>query len=179
MLVPLDGHEPMVDLTAYVAPSADLIGRVELAARASVWFNAVLRGDQNRLLIGEETNVQDGVVIHADPPDIGGLPVTVGARSTIGHGVVLHGCDIGSRVLVGNGAIVLDGARIGSGSLVAAGTLVTPGVEVPDGSIVMGSPGRVTRQVSDEDLGLIDRAADTYLALVARYTSAAPARGTR
>jgi len=178
MLIPLDGHGPMVDQTAFVAPSADLIGRVELGPLASVWFNAVLRGDQNLLSIGEETNVQDCVVIHADPPSVGGFPVTIGARTTIGHGVVLHGCDIGSRVLVGNGAVVLDGAKIGSRSLVAAGSLVTAGMDVPDGSVVMGNPGRVTRVVSDEYLSLIDRAADAYLTLVARYAAAGYGRQT-
>jgi carbonic anhydrase/acetyltransferase-like protein (isoleucine patch superfamily) len=132
----------------FVAPSADVIGSVSLGHEASVWFGAVLRGDNDWIHIGAGSNVQDGSIIHVDP----GVPVVVGANVTIGHGVMLHGCTIGDGALIGNRAIVLDGAQIGANCLIAAGALVAPNKIIPPGSVVMGSPGRVVRQVDAADL---------------------------
>jgi carbonic anhydrase/acetyltransferase-like protein (isoleucine patch superfamily) len=132
----------------YVAPSADVIGSVRLGHEASIWFNAVLRGDNDWIHIGAGSNVQDGSIIHVDP----GVPVVVGNHVTIGHGVLLHGCSIGDGSLVGNRATVLDGVRIGAGSLIGAGALITPRTEIPPNSVVFGSPGKVVREVRPADL---------------------------
>jgi carbonic anhydrase/acetyltransferase-like protein (isoleucine patch superfamily) len=132
----------------YVAPSADVIGSVRLGHEASIWFNAVLRGDNDWIHIGAGSNVQDGSIIHVDP----GVPVIVGNNVTIGHGVLLHGCTIGDGSLIGNRATVLDGVKIGAGSLIGAGALVTPRMEIPPNSVVFGSPGKVVREVRSTDL---------------------------
>jgi carbonic anhydrase/acetyltransferase-like protein (isoleucine patch superfamily) len=151
----------------FIAPSADVIGSVSLGNEASVWFGAVLRGDNDWIHVGAGTNVQDGSIIHVDP----GVPVVVGANVTIGHGVLLHGCQIGDGALIGNRATVLDGARIGAGSLVGAGALVTPRTEIPPGSVVMGSPGRVVRQVQPRDLEWMIRGCEAYRVKAREYAS--------
>lgn len=151
----------------FVAPSADVIGSVSLGNEASIWFGAVLRGDNDWIHIGAGTNVQDGTIIHVDP----GAPVIVGANVTIGHGVLLHGCHIGDGSLIGNRATVLDGVRIGAGSLIGAGALVTPRTEIPPGSVVMGSPGRVVRQVQERDLEWITRGCEAYKLKARDYAS--------
>ena len=149
----------------YVAPGAQLVGDVRLRAGASVWFNAVLRGDVEAIEVGAGSNVQDASVIHCDP----GLPVRIGAGVTIGHRVLLHGCVIGDRCLVGNGAIVLDGVHIGEGSLVGAGALLTPGKVFPPGSVIMGSPARVVRAVGERELAMIAQGARSYQERTLRY----------
>jgi carbonic anhydrase/acetyltransferase-like protein (isoleucine patch superfamily) len=151
----------------FVAPSADVIGSVSLGNEASVWFGAVLRGDNDWIHIGAGTNVQDGTIIHVDP----GVPVVVGTNVTIGHGVLLHGCQIGDGVLIGNRATVLDGARIGAGSLIGAGALITPRTEIPTGSVVMGAPGRVVRQVQDRDLEWMARGCEAYRVKAREYAA--------
>ncbi len=150
---------------AWVAPGATVVGRVELAEDASVWFGAVLRGDGDRIAIGSGSNVQDGCVVHADP----GLPVLVGRDVTVGHRAVLHGCTVEDDVLVGIGAIVLNGARIGSGSLVAAGTVVLEGTVVPPGSLVAGVPGKVRRPTTAAERQELRDNARRYVALAGRY----------
>jgi carbonic anhydrase/acetyltransferase-like protein (isoleucine patch superfamily) len=149
----------------YIAPGAQVIGDVVLGAGASLWFNCVLRADDERIEVGAGSNVQDGSVIHADP----GTPTLIGTGVTVGHMVLLHGCAIGDASLIGNGAIVLDRARIGSRCIVAAGALVAPGREIPDGSVVMGSPAKLVRTVTDADLAMIWRAAEHYRARIPRY----------
>jgi carbonic anhydrase/acetyltransferase-like protein (isoleucine patch superfamily) len=149
----------------YVAPGAQLIGDVRLGEGASVWFNAVLRADDERIEIGAGSNVQDATVIHCDHD----LPTLVGRNVTIGHRVLLHGCTIGDDCLIGNGAIVLDGARVGTRCLIGAGAMLTPGKEIPPGSVVMGSPGRVVRPVADRELALILGAAQSYQRRIQRY----------
>jgi carbonic anhydrase/acetyltransferase-like protein (isoleucine patch superfamily) len=151
----------------FVAPSADVIGSVSLGNEASVWFGAVLRGDNDWIHIGAGSNVQDGSIIHVDP----GVPVVVGANVTVGHGVMLHGCHIGDGTLVGNRATILDGARIGAGSLIGAGALVTPRTEIPPGSVVMGSPGRIVRQVTESDLVWMSRGCDAYKVKAREYAA--------
>jgi carbonic anhydrase/acetyltransferase-like protein (isoleucine patch superfamily) len=143
----LDDIVPDVSPDAWIAPDADVIGRVVLRKDASVWFHAVLRGDEEPIEIGEGSNVQDFCMLHADP----GFPLTVGPNVTVGHHVVLHGCTIGEGSLVGIGSVVLNGARIGANCLIGARSLITEGKEIPDGSVVMGAPAKVVREVTDED----------------------------
>ena len=151
----------------FVAPSADVIGSVQLGNEASVWFGAVLRGDNDWIRIGAGTNVQDGTIIHVDP----GVPVVVGADVTIGHGVMLHGCEIGDGALIGNRATVLDGARIGAGSLIGAGALVTPNTVIPPGSVVFGAPGKVVRQVEARDRERMDQGCAAYRTKAREYAA--------
>jgi carbonic anhydrase/acetyltransferase-like protein (isoleucine patch superfamily) len=138
---------------------------VHLGDGASVWFNAVLRADDERIEIGDGSNVQDGTVIHCDHEQ----PTLVGRNVTIGHRVLLHGCVIADECLIGNGAMLLDGVRIGAHCLVAAGSLITPGKEIPAGSVVMGSPGRVVRSAGERELRMIEGAARYYQQRILRY----------
>lgn len=149
----------------YIAPGAQVIGAVRLGAGASLWFNCVLRADDELIEVGAGSNVQDGTVVHADA----GSPTRIGRDCTIGHMVMLHSCTIGDETLIGNGAIVLDRARIGRHCIVAAGALVPPDREIADGSVVMGAPARLVRASSAEDLAMIRQAAEHYRARVARY----------
>jgi carbonic anhydrase/acetyltransferase-like protein (isoleucine patch superfamily) len=165
---PLPGLVPEIAPGAFVHESAEVIGRVRLGARSSVWPRAVVRGDADLIAIGEETNVQDGAVLHADA----GVPCTVGSRVTIGHLACVHGCTIEDEVLVGIGAVVLNRARIGSGSVIGAGAVVAEGVEIPAGSLVLGVPGRVARRTTEaQRRGLVESAAH-YAALVALHRGA-------
>jgi carbonic anhydrase/acetyltransferase-like protein (isoleucine patch superfamily) len=169
MLLALSNTHPFVHPSAFVAPSADLIGAVTVEEEASVWFQAVLRADQNQIIIARRANVQDGVVIHCDPPDLGGSPAGIGEGVTVGHGARLHGCRIGAGSLIGISATVLDGARIGELCIVAPGAVVLAGQEVPPRSVVAGVPARIKRSVSDEDLRRMSLASDTYLRLARSY----------
>ncbi len=156
---------PTIDATAFVAPSASIIGDVTLAAEASVWFQAVLRADINRIVIGPRSNVQDGAVIHlAD--DFGTF---VGELVTVGHKAILHACTIGDEVLVGMGAIVLDGAEIGPRSIVGAGALVTGGRKFPEGSLIIGSPAKAIRTLTLDEQAGIKVWAEKYVALSRAY----------
>jgi carbonic anhydrase/acetyltransferase-like protein (isoleucine patch superfamily) len=167
-LHPYGDRVPTVHPTAFIAPGARVVGDVELGPRASVWFNATVRGDRDRVVIGAETNVQDGAVLHVDE----GAPCLVGARSTIGHNAVVHGCRIGDSCLVGMGAVVLSGAVIGEESLVAAGALVAPAREFEPRSMIVGSPARIVRQLTDEDVArLIKPGVRHYLEFAERYAS--------
>jgi carbonic anhydrase/acetyltransferase-like protein (isoleucine patch superfamily) len=149
----------------YIAPGAQVIGSVVLGAGASLWFNCVLRADDERIEIGSGSNVQDGSIIHADP----GSPTLVGREVSIGHMVMLHSCQIGDESLIGNGAIVLDRARIGRHCIIAAGSLVPPDREIPDGSVVMGAPARLVRQANARDLAMIAQGAAHYQARMRSY----------
>lgn len=152
-----DGH--------FIADNATLIGSVRLRAQASVWYNCVLRGDNDWIDIGERSNIQDGSVLHTDP----GLQLTVGKDVTVGHKVMLHGCTIGDESLIGIGATVLNGARIGRHTIVGAHALVTENKEFPDGVMLIGSPARVARELTDEEIALIRLSADHYVKNAARY----------
>lgn len=154
-----------VDGDFYVAPGAQLIGSVTLGRAATVWFNCVLRADGDRIAVGDGTNVQDGTIIHADP----GSPTLLGNNVTIGHRALLHSCLIGDGSLIANGAMVLDRVRIGRHCLIAAGTLVPPDKEIPDGSVVMGTPGKIIRQVTENDLAMMRRACERYVARGREY----------
>ncbi|MEO0730262.1 MAG: gamma carbonic anhydrase family protein, partial [Pseudomonadota bacterium] len=131
----------------WIAESADVIGNVEIAENASVWFNTTIRGDNELIRVGSGSNVQDGCVLHTDP----GFPLVIGENCTIGHMVMLHGCTIGPGSLIGIGAIVLNGATIGEGSLIGAGALITEGKTIPPNSVVMGAPGKIIREAGDRD----------------------------
>lgn len=155
----LDVLKPHVNETAWVADNAQVVGEVELHAHSSVWYSSVLRGDSAKITIGEGSNVQDGSVLHADL----GMPLTLGKHVTVGHMVQLHGCTIGDESLIGIGAIVLNGARIGKNCLVGAGSLVTEGKEFPDGSMILGSPAKVVRQLTPEQIAGLRRSAQHYI----------------
>ena len=156
----------------FIAPSADVIGSVRLADECSVWFNAVLRGDNDWINVGAASNIQDGTIIHTDP----GLPVTIGERVTVGHQVVLHGCTLEDDCLIGNGAVVLDGAVVGKGSLVAAGALIAPNARIPPGSVVMGAPGKVVRAVSEKDVDRMRQGLEAYRRKAREYAAKLVAR---
>jgi len=165
MIYALDGIRPRIDPSAWVAPDANLIGRVVLEAEASVWYGATLRGDNEEIRIGAGANVQEACVLHTDM----GFALEVGANCTIGHRVTLHGCRIGAGSLIGMGAIVMNGARIGRGCLVGAGALITEGTEIPDGSLVLGVPGRVSRALDAAAAARLLESAASYRANARRY----------
>ena len=133
---------------AFVAKSAEVIGAVSIGKDSSVWYQSVIRGDHDRIVIGERSNIQDACVLHADP----GYPVCVGNDVTVGHRAILHGCEIGDGALIGMGAIVLNGAKIGKNAMIAAGALVTQGTVIPDGMLAIGSPAKVKRAVTEEEM---------------------------
>jgi carbonic anhydrase/acetyltransferase-like protein (isoleucine patch superfamily) len=161
----LDDLVPQVHPSAYVADSAQVMGDVTLAEDSSVWFGAVLRGDSDSISVGPGSNIQDASVLHADK----GFPLTIGANVTVGHQVMLHGCTIGDESLIGIGAVVLNGAKIGRNCLVGAGSLVTEGKEFPDGSMILGSPAKVVRQLSPEQIEGLRRSAQHYIENARRY----------
>jgi carbonic anhydrase/acetyltransferase-like protein (isoleucine patch superfamily) len=142
-----------------LAPGAVVVGRVVLAARVSIWFGAVVRGDVNRIVIGEESNIQDGSILHVTEE----TPLTIGPSVTVGHAAVLHGCTIEKGSLIGMGARVLDGAKVGSGALVGAGSLVPPGMVVPAGTLVVGTPARVARALNPEEQAQLAASAGHYV----------------
>jgi carbonic anhydrase/acetyltransferase-like protein (isoleucine patch superfamily) len=151
--------------SAFVAPSADLIGSIVLEENASVWFQVVARGDNDVITIGPESNVQDGSVLHTD----GGIRLTLGRGVTVGHQVMLHGCEVGDYSLIGMSAVVLNRARIGRYCLVGANALVTEGKQIPDGSVLMGSPAKIVRQISDNERAVLEGSAAVYVQNAQRY----------
>jgi carbonic anhydrase/acetyltransferase-like protein (isoleucine patch superfamily) len=168
MILPHHGHWPRIHETAFVAPSADLVGDVEIGEHSSVWFQVVVRGDVNSIRIGNRTNIQDHSMLHVTRPkqtdESGkGSALKIGDDVTVGHRVTLHGCTIGSRVLVGMGAIIMDDAVIGDDCIVGAGALVTKGTQVPNGSLVMGVPAKVTRPLKPEELAFMPKSAANYV----------------
>jgi carbonic anhydrase/acetyltransferase-like protein (isoleucine patch superfamily) len=169
MIYELDGHRPDLPAEAlyWIAPNATVIGKVRLKPESSVWFGAVLRGDNEWIELGERSQIQDNATLHTDP----GFPMTIGPNCVIGHNVVLHGCTIADRVLIGMGAIVLDGARIGAGSLVGAGSLITEGKEFPEKSLIVGAPARVLRALPDDAAASVAAGADFYVRNFKRYAS--------
>jgi carbonic anhydrase/acetyltransferase-like protein (isoleucine patch superfamily) len=164
-LYQLDTLTPRLAETVWVADSAQVIGNVELAEGVSIWFGAILRGDNEPIRIGKNSNVQDGSMLHSDP----GSPLTLGENVTVGHQVMLHGCTIGDGSLIGIKAVVLNGAKIGRNCLVGAGSLVTEGKEFPDGSMIMGSPAKVVRELTPEQIAGLARAARHYVENARRF----------
>ena len=149
----------------WIAPSAVVIGKVKLEKNASVWWNAVVRGDNELITVGENSNVQDGCVLHTDP----GFPLTIGKDVTIGHLVMLHGCTIGEGSLIGIDSVILNGTRIGRNCLIAAKTMLGEGKEIPDNSLVMGAPGKVVRQIAPEQAAHMAKGARHYVENWRRY----------
>lgn len=170
MIRPYRGIQPRIAASAYVDPSAEVIGDVEIGERSSVWPQATLRGDVNAIRIGEESNIQDNCVLHGEWDQ---YPVIVGNRVTVGHSVVLHGCVVEDDCVIGIGAIVLNGARIGRGSVIAAGALVPEGMVVPPGSLVMGIPGKVRRELTEEERDRFHKNAANYVRYRQHYKEAA------
>jgi carbonic anhydrase/acetyltransferase-like protein (isoleucine patch superfamily) len=168
MIRSFKGTTPRIHPTAYVDESAQVLGDVEIGEDSSVWCNTVIRGDVHSVRIGAQTNVQDLCCLHVFKDR---FPLTLGRRVTIGHHVMLHGCTIEDRCLIGMGAILLDGCVIGTGSLIAAGALLTPGTVVPPNSLVLGSPAKVKRAVSDAERALIEGSADNYVENARLYLS--------
>ena len=154
----LGEHAPEIDPSAYVADSASVIGKVTVEANASVWFGVTIRGDNERITIGENSNVQEGSVMHTDM----GFPLVLCKNVTVGHQAMLHGCTVGDGALIGIQAVVLNGARIGKGCLVGAGALVTEGKEFPDHSLILGSPAKAVRTLTEEELLRLQGNADGY-----------------
>jgi carbonic anhydrase/acetyltransferase-like protein (isoleucine patch superfamily) len=152
-------HVPFVDASAYVVDSASVIGRVHVGADASIWFGVTIRGDNEAILVGAGSNVQEGAVLHTDP----GYPLAIGANVTVGHQAMLHGCSIGDGSLIGIQAVVLNGARIGKNCLVGAGALVTEGKEFPDNSLIIGSPAKTVRLLSDTEVSAMQAGAPHYV----------------
>ena len=161
----LGEHTPQIDPQSWVAPNATLIGQVVLARNASVWWQCTLRGDTDRLIVGENSNIQDGSVLHTDP----GLELIVGANVTIGHRVVLHGCTIGDGALIGMGATLLNRSVIGKNSLVGANTLIPEGKVFPERVLIVGSPGKVVRELTDEEVARLPGSAERYVQNWQRY----------
>ncbi|WP_422073146.1 gamma carbonic anhydrase family protein [Tranquillimonas rosea] len=161
----LGDRTPSLAQDAWVAPDANIIGDIVLGAGASVWFCATLRGDNERIDVGDGTNIQENCVLHTDM----GFPLTIGANCTIGHKAMLHGCTIGEESLIGMGATVLNGARIGRNCLIGAGALVTEDKEIPDGSLVLGAPGKVVRELDDQARAALRASALHYQENAARF----------
>lgn len=167
MILSLDEHTPVTAGAAFVADDARVIGRVKLGLDASVWFGVVMRGDVEDLHVGQRSNIQDGTVIHADD----GFPAQIGDDVTVGHKVMLHGCVVESNSLIGIGSIILNGARIGRDSIVGANSLITEGKSFPPRSLIMGSPGKVVRELSDEEVAAITASAAHYVTNARRFSS--------
>ena len=172
MIQGLDGDAPAIGRDCFVHEAAVVIGRVTLGDRSSVWPCAVVRGDIERVEVGDDTNIQDGAVLHADP----GMPCVIGERVTVGHRATVHGCTIGDEVLIGIGATVLNGAVVGAQSIVGAHALVPEGMEVPPGVLVVGTPARVKRDLTPEERAGLAAQAGRYVANAARHREGA--RGT-
>lgn len=160
-------HTPQIDSTCFIADGSAVIGKVKIGKNSSIWYNAVLRGDIAAIVIGENTNIQDASVLHC----INDVDVKVGSGVTVGHNAILHSCTIGDNTLIGMGSIILDRVVIGKNCIIGAGSVVTPYTEIPDRSLVLGSPGKIKRQLSDEDIEHIKLNAEVYINLANDYKS--------
>ena len=166
MIRPFNEIQPKIHETAFVADDVTIVGDVEIGEDASVWFGSVLRGDVNYIRIGARTNIQDQTIIHVSSK---GLPTVVEEEVTVGHRVTLHACHVERGCLIGIGAILMDGVRIGDHSLVGAGSLLTPGTQIPPRSLVIGSPGRVKRELTNDELGSLEQSWRNYVELKNKY----------
>ena len=165
MIYDLEKNVPEISADSWIAPNAVIIGKIKLEKNSSIWFNAVLRGDIELITIGENSNIQDGSVLHTDP----GYPLTVGKGVTVGHMVMLHGCQISDDTLIGIGSIILNNAKIGKNCIVGANTLITENKIIPDNSLVVGSPGRVLRKVTEEEIKAILENGKHYVDISKKY----------
>jgi carbonic anhydrase/acetyltransferase-like protein (isoleucine patch superfamily) len=176
LILPFGEKTPVLGADVFLAPSSTVLGDVTLGARVSVWYGCVLRGDVNAIRVGDDSNIQDAVVMHGT---LGEWPVVVGERVSVGHGAVLHGCTVEDDCLIGIGARVLDGAVIGKGSLVAAGALVREGMQVPPNSLVAGVPAVVKRPLTDREVEVVNRTPGRYRDLARRHAEIIKRAGTR
>lgn len=165
MIYELAGHAPQIDSSCYVDPSAMVVGQVRLGAQTSVWCNAVLRGDNDLIAVGERCNIQDGAVLHSDP----GIPLDIGNDVSVGHMAMLHGCTVGDGSLIGIKAVILNRAVIGKNCLIGANALITENKVIPDGSLVVGSPGRILRTLSPDEIASLKLNADSYVERAQRF----------
>jgi len=161
----LGDKQPQLGDNAWIAPNATVIGDVRLGANSSIWWNATLRGDNDPIHIGDNTNIQDGSVLHTDE----GVPMHIGNNVTVGHLVMLHGCTVGDGSLIGIGSVILNRAVIGKGCIVGANTLIPEGKVFPDRVLIVGSPGKVVRELSDQDVANLQKSAEHYVANASRY----------
>ena len=164
-IYPLGELSPKIDPDSWIAPNATVIGEVEIAKGASIWWNCTLRGDTDLLSVGENSNIQDNSVLHTDP----GIPLVVGKNVTVGHRVILHGCTVGDNSLIGMGSTLLNRSVIGKNCLIGANTLIPEGKVIPDRSLVVGLPGRIVRELTDEEVAGLQTSADRYVAQWQRY----------
>lgn len=164
-LYTLDGVKPKLADDAWVAPTADVMGNVELGPQSSIWFGAVLRGDNDLIKIGAQSNIQDNSVLHTDQ----GMPLTLGQGVTVGHKVMLHGCTIGNNCLIGIGATILNGVTIGDNCIIGAHALITEGKTIPDNSMVIGAPGKVVKTLSEAQIGMLKLNAQVYVTNAKRF----------
>ena len=159
MVKEYQGIKPNIDKTVFIAESADIIGKVNIEKNSNIWYNTVIRADEQSITIGENTNIQDGCVVHVGND----IPTVIGKNVTIGHKALIHGCTIGNNTLIGMGSIVLDGAKVGEYTLLGAGSLVPPGKEIPSGVLAMGSPAKVIRELSDIEKENLVKSALKYI----------------
>ncbi|MBC7385900.1 MAG: gamma carbonic anhydrase family protein [Cryobacterium sp.] len=160
LFLPHHGKSPIIDPTAFIAPTSAVIGEVEIGADSSVWFQCVIRGDVNPIRIGRRTNIQDHSMLHVDRR---GFPLILGDEITVGHRVMLHGCTIGNRCLIGMGAIIMNGAVVGEESIVGAGALITEGKTFPPRSLIMGMPAKAVRALKDDEIAFLAKSAKNYV----------------
>ena len=166
MIIDFDNKQLKTDGDDFwIAPNATVIGNVQLLKDASVWFNAVLRGDVELITVGQGSNIQDGAIIHTDP----GFPCTIGKNVTVGHLAMLHGCEIGDGSLIGIGSVILNGAKIGKNCIIGSKALVTEGMEIPDGAMVLGIPGKVKKILNEEEQSVVSLGAEHYIQNYKKY----------
>lgn len=164
-LIEYEGEKPQIADSVFLASGSKIIGEVIIKAQSSIWYNAVLRGDLNRIVIGEKTNIQDNCTLHVDTE----APLLIGENVTIGHGAIVHGCEIKDNCLIGMGAKILNNAFVGRNSFIGAGAVVTPGTEIPENSMVMGVPGKVVRKLRAEEKNYIQHSAERYFKLAGKH----------
>jgi len=165
MIFHLGKHRPNISETSFIAPTATIIGNADIADNTSIWFNVVIRADMDKVTIGENSNIQDGSILHVDE----GFPINIASNVTVGHKVMLHGCTIGEGSLIGMNAVVLNGANIGKNCLIGANALVTENMQIPDGSLVIGSPAKVVKQLDEKSQTMLAKSAEHYVHNGQRY----------
>ena len=166
MVMEFEGVTPKIDENTYISESVDIIGKVEILENANIWFGTRLRGDMNNIVIGRNTNIQENSVVHVDSKS----PCIIGNNVTIGHGAIIHGCNIADNVLVGMGSIILNNAKIGNNTIIGAGSLITQGKEFPEGVLILGNPAKVVRELSEAEIESIKNSANNYVNLSKKYT---------
>ena len=166
MIKEIEGNIPRIDESTYISESVDIIGDVTIEENANIWFGTRLRGDMNKIVIGKNTNIQENTVVHVDK----NCPCLIGKDVTIGHGAIIHGCEICDNVLVGMGSIILNNAKIGKNTIIGAGSLITQGKVFPEGVLILGNPAKVVRELSEAEIESIKNSANNYVNLSKKYT---------